>query len=140
MELMNKVKKDFCILFKDISFSISVRRLESQQAPQINRKPHSKSMPVSKQDVNKSINNKKSHNRTEEDSSTNQIVVQEPKISINEWTFTGKGTIYDISIFIGICVLLLHIYLCYKLYSIDHALLTPEFTCLHQCKKCELFN
>jgi len=58
---------------------------------------------------------------------------------IKGMTITGKGLFFDIAFFIGIFILLLHLYLCYKLYAIDQALHSPDSICLNQCKKGLLF-
>jgi len=62
-------------------------------------------------------------------------VLPQSKILIKEKSITGKGIFYDMSLLIGICLIILHIFLCYKLYSIDQTILTPSTICLNQCTK-----
>jgi hypothetical protein len=50
-------------------------------------------------------------------------------------SITGKGLFVDMGLFIGIFILLFHLYLCYKLYAIDQALHSSDSTCSNHCKK-----
>ncbi len=70
------------------------------------------------------------HNEQIQDNSNTS---PELNISIKEKTITGQGIFHDLALFIGILLLLLHIYLCYKLYSLDQIIPTPETICFNQC-------
>jgi hypothetical protein len=65
----------------------------------------------------------------------NSDALSQSKILIKEKSITGKGILYDMSLLIGIILLILHIFLCYKLYSIDQAILIPSTICLNKCTK-----
>jgi hypothetical protein len=88
-----------------------------------------------KQSARTLTDNNTSHNQTGENLSLNSLSLSESKMPIKTRTITGKGILYDIGLFVGIFLLLLHGYLCYKLYAIDQVLLTPNAMCLDQCKK-----
>jgi hypothetical protein len=95
----------------------------------MNSKSKKKIMSVLKQRQKESIDNQQSRD--------NSITSSDSKVLIKEKTITGKGIIYDIALICGICLLLLHIYLCYKLYSFDQNMLTPDAICLNQCHQSE---
>lgn len=88
----------------------------------MNIKPHKKLQSTSKQnssmDIPNEIQNKPDSN-----------------ISIKEKPMIDKGNFYNIALFIGIFILLLHIYLCYKLYYFDQNVSTLDGICLKQCIK-----
>ncbi|CAF1129073.1 unnamed protein product [Rotaria sordida] len=74
---------------------------------------------------------------TSQDEKKNDIILDpslssEDQIITNEQTITEKNLLFKIIFFFGIFLLILHTYLCYKLYSIDQALSTPNLTCLNQ--------
>src|SRR5205085_8089314 len=71
---------------------------------------------------------------------SNNVTSSENETSIKEKTITGKGFFFDMALFIGIFLLLLHIYLCYKLYAIDQTLSSFDIFCLNQCKQGSLFH
>ncbi|CAF3574836.1 unnamed protein product [Adineta steineri] len=109
-----------------------VRRLEKQQKTQIKPKSTIKSLSIIKQDSQESIIPEIiPENHIKQDT----ISLHESNTQIIEKTITGKGITYDIVMIIGIFLLILHIYLCYKLYSIDNALSVSDTVCFNQCKK-----
>ncbi|CAF4416598.1 unnamed protein product, partial [Adineta steineri] len=94
-----------------------VRRLEKQQKTQIKPKSTIKSLSIIKQDSQESIIPEIiPENHIKQDT----ISLRESNTQIIEKTITGKGITYDIVMIIGIFLLILHIYLCYKLYSINN--------------------
>lgn len=117
---MNKVihieREDMIIRRK----SIVVRRLEAQQ---VNRRSNEKSSSVSKSNRRESLPK----------NPVNPIAFIDSNISTREKTLTGKGLFYDIALIIGISLLLLHIYLCYKLYSFDQSIPRLDTICFNQC-------
>lgn len=103
-----------------------VRRLENQQITKNNRHSNKKSVSISDK---QSINNYLPHQQTEENS------IPFFQSLVKDKTITGKGILYDTALLIGILLLILHIYLCYKLYSIDQSLSSPDASCLNQCQR-----
>jgi hypothetical protein len=86
--------------------------------------------------VNFKSNHSKRHRRGSihnEQIQDNSNISPELNISIKEKTITGHGIFHDLALFIGILLLLLHIYLCYKLYSLDQTIPTPEAICFNRC-------
>jgi hypothetical protein len=63
------------------------------------------------------------------------LSVQLKLVTVKERSLTGAGILYDIIFFVGISFLLLHVYLCYKLYSMDRLLSISEDKCMYQCQK-----
>ncbi len=112
--------------------SIAVRRLDNHQATISNRKFDRRQTSVSKQSIRKKRSEDTIPDEQKDISSINQVQRKEKSI-------IGKGSFFDIAIFIGIFLLFLHIYLCYKLYSIDDALHNPDRICLNRCRKGSLF-
>ncbi|CAF4881557.1 unnamed protein product [Rotaria sp. Silwood1] len=89
-------------------------------------------MSSSQTDSKISIDNITSQKQTDENSSINTTSLSPFKLSIQEKTITGECRLYNIGLVIIICFLLVHIYLWYKLNSIEQALLPPETICLNQ--------
>ena len=114
----------FYDLQKKFSSIFLVRRL---QAYQLNPKSHKKPPSIFKQP--KRISN---------DSTQSETPLLSPPPPI-EKSFTGKGRFYDLLLAIGIIILLLHIYLCYKLYAFDQKTFSLETITFNQCKQSE-FN
>ncbi|CAF2519216.1 unnamed protein product [Rotaria sp. Silwood2] len=112
-----------------------VRRLESHHVTDIDQKSNQKSMPLSGTRSKQSIDNNIPQKQSEENSSVNIMSLPRFKLPVTEKTIAGEGRLYDIGLLIGICFLLVHIYLWYKLNSIEQALLPPETICLNQCRQ-----
>jgi hypothetical protein len=93
----------------------------------MNFKPNQNLVSSSKRHRRESINSAQSLNQTQDNSN----ILPESK----EKSITGQGILYDIALFVGIFLLLLHIYLCYKLYSLDQTIPTPERICFNQCRQ-----
>ena len=105
------------ISFRHSSSPFVVRRLEGQQIGHVTRSSLAKPLkPARKQ--------KKIVEEIEEESSVNSYTLAE---SYAAKTLTGRGVFYDIGLFVGLSFLLLHLYLCYKLYSIDRLLSATTF-------------
>ena len=77
----------------------------------------------------------KQRSRKRKDEDDDQIMVKNISPDNLGKSITGKGVFIDVAFFVGIFILLLHLYLCYKLYTIDQALYNTDQTCFHQCKK-----
>lgn len=120
-----------CILCYRCSSLILVRRLVEQENKHSKRKQHRKTVVVSKSRGRKESNEDICSSDISQDSTVNTISSNESKLS----PATGDNIIYNIAIFIGVCLLILHIYLCYKLHSVDQTLLTLDSACLNQCRQ-----
>ncbi|CAF0794972.1 unnamed protein product [Adineta steineri] len=121
------------------------RKLESQQSVINNRKPDQKQAIVHKKRVHKQKPEEEEEEGIRPDNKQTEATIESVpssnvQVPVKEKTITGKGIIFDIALFIGIFLLLLHIYLCYKLYSVDRILQISESTCVNQCKKTCLQN
>ncbi|CAF0932319.1 unnamed protein product [Adineta ricciae] len=108
-----------------------VRRLAEQENKQSKRKQNRKTAVVSKSCECKESNEDICSSETSQDSAVNTIASNESKLSPT----TRDNIIYNIAILIGVCLLMLHIYLCYKLHSVDQSLLTLDSACLNQCRQ-----
>lgn len=95
-----------------------VRRLENHQTTKTNSK--------SKKSSNKQ---QLEHSPSSEDKQDNQLPIINNEIIIQQRTITGKGLFFDSILIIGICILILHIYLCYKLYQFDRILSGTNIVC-----------
>ncbi|CAF4309043.1 unnamed protein product, partial [Rotaria sordida] len=98
---------------------------------QSNQKLMSRSQRHSKQ----SIDNNTSEKQTEENSSVNTMSLSRFKLFVKENSITGQGRLYDIGLLVGICLLFIHIFLWFKLNSIEKILSPPEMIFLSQCRK-----
>jgi Fe2+ transport system protein B len=116
-------------------FLIAVRRLENSQATKGNRKSVKNQSSTSKQRLRKKKGDGTIPDEEKDVSTSNTVNSFENQTSIKEKTITGKGFFFDLGLFIGIVLLFLHIYLCYKLYSVDQALQSHDSTCFNQCQQ-----
>ena len=125
---MNKVtKKKLHNLYnmRRIILSISVRRLENHQVTNMDKNSKQKLMSLSQIDSKKSIDNIISQKQIDENLLVNAMSLSRFKLYIQEKTINS----YSIGLIIIICFLLGHIYLWYKLNSIEQTL-PPQSICL----------
>ena len=92
-----------------------VRRLDNYQTTKSQSKSDNKSK---RQSCKKRIEDSPSF----EEKRDNQLPIIHNEILVQQRTLTGKGFFFDLILFIGIAILILHIYLCYKLYKFDEIL------------------
>ena len=110
---------------------IVVRKLEGQSSTSHHRKINER-LPST---VPKEFKQKKKDEDTPsveekaELSSSNQSAPVQPNI------LSRHVSLLNLSLFIGILLILLHIYLCFKLHSIDEALQNPAVACMNRCRK-----
>jgi len=121
-----------------LSFYITVQRLENQQSNVGDRKSSRKHKSESKH-TRKNKDDSPTPDDNLDVSTSNNPILSDNQIGIKEKTTTEKGYFSNTILFIGIFLLFLHIYLCYKLYDIDQALYSPDQVCLNECKKSSLF-
>jgi len=119
--------------------SIVVRRLESEQSTVNNPKSHQKQTTAHKEHRRKKKHETIRPNEKKDDSVLDCVTSLNKPLPVEGKTITGKGALADIGLFIGIFLLLLHIYLCYKLYYINQFLYISDGTCINQCKQGLLF-
>ncbi|CAF1025742.1 unnamed protein product [Rotaria magnacalcarata] len=91
-----------------------VRRLENHQVINMDKNSKKKLISLSQTDLKKSIDNIISQKQIDEDSSINAMSLSRFRLTIN-----GESRVYNIGLIIVICFLLVHIYLWYKLNSIE---------------------
>ena len=68
----------------------------------------------------------------EENPQNTSTNVPVPDVSRYTGTITGFGYIYDLGLFFSLFLMLLHVFLCYKLYGIDESLTSLAGQILHQ--------
>ncbi len=119
--------------------SIVVRRLESEQSTVSNPKSDQKQTTARKEHRRKKKHETIRLNENKDGSVLDCTTSLNKQVPVEGKTITGKGALADIALFIGIFLLLLHIYLCYKLYYMNQLLHIPDGICINQCKKGLLF-
>ncbi|CAF1068996.1 unnamed protein product [Rotaria sordida] len=119
----------------DQGFNEQVRRLASHQIKEIDQQSNQKLMSRSQRHSKQSIDNNTSEKQTEENSSVNTMSLSRFKLFVKENSITGQGRLYDIGLLVGICLLFIHIFLWFKLNSIEKFLSPPEMIFLSQCRK-----
>ncbi|CAF1135138.1 unnamed protein product [Rotaria sp. Silwood1] len=103
-----------------------VQRLANHQVVNMEHKSNHKLMPPSQTHSKQSIDNIISQTESDENSSVEATSSSEFKLSLKEKTITDERGVYNIGLVIIMCFLFVHIYLWYKLNSIEQALLPPE--------------
>jgi hypothetical protein len=91
---------------------------------------------VSKQHARNKKHGHSHRNEKKDNSALDSGVLSERQAMTEGKSLFGKGFFHDIAIFIGILLLIFHMYLCYKLYAIDQALYTQDTSSFNQCEQC----
>ncbi|CAF4291049.1 unnamed protein product, partial [Rotaria sp. Silwood2] len=107
-----------------IILSILVRRLKNHQMTNMDKNSKQKLISLSQTDQKKSIDNIISQKQINENL---PLSLSRFKLTIN-----GESRVYSIGLIIIVCFLLVHIYLWYKLNSIEKVLLPPDSICLNR--------
>ncbi|CAF0743886.1 unnamed protein product [Adineta ricciae] len=109
-----------------------VRKLEGESSTnrrrKINERPPS-AVPKESRQKTKDEDTPSVEQKTELLSSSNQSAHAQPNV------LSRHVSLLNISLFIGVLLILLHIYLCFKLHSIDEALQNPAVACMNRCRK-----
>lgn len=130
---------EYLSLFNIKTLLIVVRRLESQESTTNHHKSDQKQISVRKDHVRKKKDEIIRPQVKKIDSVSDYGILPNNQVSIEAMTISGKGPLIDIALFIGIFLLLVHIFLCYKLYFIDQGLHSSDGNCINQCEKGSLF-
>ncbi|CAF3859320.1 unnamed protein product [Rotaria magnacalcarata] len=115
-----------------------IQRLEIRQERLNNRDSNRKRVSTSKQTTPETKNEVKSPIEKKERVSFSSSIPPNDRVTMNEHALSTRF-ILNVTVFLGVFLILLHIYLCNKLHAIDQALFAPDVTCLNQCKAGLLF-
>lgn len=112
---------------KEIGFV--VRRLEKRQMLSSNSKHKSLLKKHSRKSTSDDFNFTESSTNASNNQTITSNVHTQSKSTIDLQSFSGLG------ILIGLFLVILHVYLCYKLYAIDQDLHIPDSDCRIQCEE-----
>lgn len=119
---------------------ITVRKLENKQDKQSNLDLTPKLKPILKDDAEIVKDEGVYPDETKIGTFLNSSTSLNDEPIINGHKVFQDGFLLKMVLFFGICLLILHTFLCYKLYSIDQVFLTQNITCLSQCQVGLLFD
>lgn len=138
MESILSVEKLHRRIPHTLSLFTLVQRLESQQPSQTNGKSRRKhASNVVKQRGHKSSKHTPSQETSAGRLTEHSSSLQPSHVSSTDQPAATQGLFLNAALIIGTILLILHLYLCYKLYAIDRDLHKPHQSCIDQCHHSE---
>lgn len=104
-----------------------------------NRNSTQKRMSIVEENVSEIMESQTNFNEQNVDVRFNRSISQTSQIMAHENIPSTNNLVFNMILVLGTFLLLLHTYLCYKLYNIDQTILSPNIICLNQCKEGLLF-